>query len=141
METTKNFNADNAKQISAAVTNYGNDSLRTSCWSLRMRRINNSLGKLPATIRSAVLGEIHFLQCLTSKFIFTLGMGLFLNKYIDNEDTKVFQEHFKNLYVEEKQTGMNHTTHLIQHEQYLRKQFSNQRQVCKLDQVWLPYIF
>ncbi|KAG0442331.1 hypothetical protein DMUE_0349 [Dictyocoela muelleri] len=51
IKSMKNFNAENAKQITAAVIKYGNDSLKTSCWAHTFRLIKVALDKFPDDLK------------------------------------------------------------------------------------------
>lgn len=66
----KNFIADSAPQISAAVTLYANGSLKTSCWAHTNRLMNASLNKLEKVFRTNAKNEIHFCSKLLHYLFF-----------------------------------------------------------------------
>lgn len=101
---SKNFIGDCAKQITSAVQEYGNDSLRTCCWAHVNRLIDKSISKLLSIFKEDATEGIYFLQSLTSRELFEKGMSLFLKKYDSFRQTKSFCADFKTLYVDDNST-------------------------------------
>lgn len=96
---SKNFIGDNAKQITSAVSVYGNNSLRTNCWSHTARLMKNILAKLPEDFKNEAMQEIYFLQALTTKSLFEEGLELFKTKYSNFAQTREFIKIFEENYI------------------------------------------
>lgn len=87
----RNIIADNASQVSNAVSLLDTNLLRTNCWAHISRLMNPVFSKIrDTTIRSNAMKEVHFLQALTSRDLFIQGVNLFRTKYIQFDSTRGF---------------------------------------------------
>ena len=97
----KNAVADNAAQISKAVSDFDENLLRTNCWAHIARLIKPVIFKIKNfDLKGPIYSEIRFLQSLTSSELFEKGVELFKRKYAQFSQTQLFLQEFSSKFLE-----------------------------------------